>query len=224
MQACCAPVPPTPERLLVACACTAARHWRTSAASPAAPRPRPQPPVPAPSCPPGRPAHQILQELSRVMSSRHAHISGQHRYVGQHLAKIAVCQPTWGNVPYREALLSASPAAAAACARDVTGAGCTPRDRKRCKSNRYGSSSRVNREYAVPDRPAKAQHVHHTRAGGTSRPCVHCRLLISDCYIILVEANLYVGDCICLTSTRCSTSSVHKELGAGREVVVDDIV
>lgn len=61
---------------------------------------------------------------------------------------------TWGTIPYIDALAERVVAAWAACSRGTAGAGATARDSSRCRSSKYGSSSRVKKEYAMPDRPA----------------------------------------------------------------------
>mmetsp|Transcript_15175 Transcript_15175/g.37806 ORF Transcript_15175/g.37806 Transcript_15175/m.37806 type:complete len:379 (-) Transcript_15175:256-1392(-) len=62
-------------------------------------------------------------------------------------------------LPDTEVGATAGPAsccAATASASGMSGAGATSRPRYRCRSIRYGSSSRVRIEYAVPDRPMRA--------------------------------------------------------------------
>ena len=61
---------------------------------------------------------------------------------------------TWGTIPYIDVLAGRLLAAWAAWSRGAAGAGATARDSSRCRSSKYGSSSRVKKEYAMPDRPA----------------------------------------------------------------------
>ena len=119
---------------------------------------------------------------------------------------------TWGTIPYSDVLAERLLAAWAAWSRGAAGAGATARDSSRCRSSKYGSSSLVKKEYAMPDRPAlstQLSQVQHPTGVHPGMTCGPHPQRITDWQP---------------TSTGSTACSVNEKLRLCWKVVVDNIV